>query len=237
MTSRLPPNIAQRTAHTARNAARHAGRWLTATAAAVSIALASAVPARAGAYEDFFKAVSLDDAVAVERLLQRGFDANSVDETGQGALFLAMRDGAFKVAATLLKSPGLKVDQPNSAGETALMMAALRGHEEWLPQLVAQGAAIERDGWTPLHYAATGPQPATVAWLLERGARIDTRSPNGTTPLMMAARYGSEESVDLLLRRGADPKLRNQLNLTAADFARLAAREGLSQRLSAAAQR
>jgi ankyrin repeat protein len=207
-------------------------------AAAVSIALAAGTPpAHAGTYEDFFKAVSLDDASTVERLLQRGFDPNSVDEAGQGALFLAMREGAFKVATTLLKSPGLKVDQPNSAGETALMMAALRGHEDWLPQLVAQGAGIEREGWTPLHYAATGPQPATVAWLLERGARVDTRSPNGTTPLMMAARYGSEESVDLLLRRGADPKLRNQLNLTAADFARLAARDRLAQRLVAASAR
>jgi ankyrin repeat protein len=207
-------------------------------AAAVSIALAAAtVPAHAGTYEDFFKAVSLDDASTVERLLQRGFDPNSVDEAGQGALFLAMREGAFKVAAALLKSPGLKVDQANSAGETALMMAALRGHDEWLPKLMAQGAGIERDGWTPLHYAATGPQPATVAWLLERGARVDARSPNGTTPLMMAARYGSEESVDLLLRRGADPKLRNQLDLTAADFARLAARDPLAQRLSTAAAR
>jgi ankyrin repeat protein len=210
-------------------------KWLAATAVVMSIVLIS--PAQAGAYEDFFKAVSLDDAAAVERLLQRGFDANSVDEAGQGALFLAMREGAFKVASTLLKSPGLKVDQPNSAGETALMMAALRGHEEWLPRLVAQGAAIEREGWTPLHYAATGPQPATVGWLLERGARVDSLSPNGTTPLMMAARYGSEESVDLLLRRGADPKLRNQLNLTAADFARLAAREGLAKRLAEAAVR
>jgi uncharacterized protein len=210
-------------------------KWLAATAVVMSIVLTSS--AQAGAYEDFFKAVSLDDAAAVERLLQRGFDANSVDEAGQGALFLAMREGAFKVASTLLKSPGLKVDQPNSAGETALMMAALRGHEEWLPRLVAQGAAIEREGWTPLHYAATGPQPATVGWLLERGARVDSRSPNGTTPLMMAARYGSEESVDLLLRRGADPKLRNQLNLTAADFARLAAREGLAKRLAEAAVR
>ena len=215
----------------------HAARRLLAAGAVSIVMAAGAVTAHAGTYEDFFKAVSLDDASTVERLLQRGFDPNSVDEAGQGALFLAMREGAFKVAATLLKAPGLKVDQPNSAGETPLMMAALRGHEEWLPQLVAQGAGIEREGWTPLHYAATGPQPATVAWLLERGAQVDSRSPNGTTALMMAARYGSEESVDLLLRRGADPKLRNQLDLTAADFARRAGREGLAQRLAAAAAR
>lgn len=212
-------------------------RALGTAAAALGIALAASLPARAGAYEDFFKAVTFDDAATIEQLLRRGFDPNSVDEAGQGALFLAMREGSFKVAAALLKAPGLKVDQANDAGETPLMMAALRGHEDWLPQLVAQGAGIDREGWTPLHYAATGPQPAAVAWLLERGARADARSPNGTTPLMMAARYGSEESVDILLRRGADPKLRNQLNLTAADFARVAGRESLAQRLAAAAGR
>jgi uncharacterized protein len=206
-------------------------------AAAASLSLMVAMPARAGAYEDFFKAVSLDDAAGVQRLLQRGFDPNTVDESGQGGLFLAMREGAFKVADVLLKAPGLKVDQANGSGETALMMAALRGHGDWLPRLVAQGAGIEREGWTPLHYAATGPEPRTVAWLLERGARVDVRSPNGTTPLMMAARYGTEDAVDHLLRQGADARLRNQLDLTAADFARLAGRERLAERLRTAAQR
>lgn len=200
-------------------------------------ALVAAAPAQAGIYDDYFKAVSLDDAATVERLLQRGFDPNSVDDAGQGGLLLAMREGSFKVATALLKAPGLKVDQPNGAGETALMMAALRGHADWLAPLVSKGAGIEREGWTPLHYAATGPEPSTVAWLLERGARIDVRSPNGSTPLMMAARYGAEESVDLLLSKGADPKLRNQLNLSAADFARSAARDRLAERLAATAAR
>jgi ankyrin repeat protein len=207
--------------------------WL----AAGLLALAAASPVQAGAYDDFFKAVALDDAGTVEQLLQRGFDPNAVDEAGQAALYLAMREGSGKVAQVLLKSRDLKVDQANGAGETALMMAALRGRDEWLPRLVAQGAGIEREGWTPLHYAATGPQPSTVGWLLERGARVDARSPNATTPLMMAARYGAEESVDMLLKRGADPKLRNQLDLTAADFARLAGRESLAQRLQAASAR
>lgn len=205
-------------------------RSFTVHCAAALMAMAVG-PARAGAYEDFFKAVSLDDAGAVEQLLQRGFDPNSLDESGQTALYLSLREGAFKVAAALLRSPELKIDQTNSVGETALMMAALKGHDDWVRRLVERGARIDRDGWTPLHYAATGPKPAAVAWLIERGARIDARSPNGTTPLMMAARYGHEESVDVLLRRGADSTLRNQRDLTAADFARLAGREALATRL------
>ena len=69
--------------------------------------------------------------------------------------------------------------------------------------------------------------------LLERGSTVDARSPNGTTPIMLAARYGAEASVDLLLARGADPKARNDLGLAPADFARDGGRDKLSARLAA----
>jgi len=54
--------------------------------------------------------------------------------------------------------------------------------------------------------------------------------------LMMAARYGAEPSVDLLLAAGADLGLRNQLDLSAIDFARQADRETLAKRLAAQAR-
>ena len=46
------------------------------------------------------------------------------------------------------------------------------------------------------------------------------RSPTPNTPLMMAARHGPEESVRLLVQRGANKRLQNDRNLTAADLAR-----------------
>jgi ankyrin repeat protein len=55
--------------------------------------------------------------------------------------------------------------------------------------------------------------------LLEHSAYIDAESPNGTTPLMMAAMYGSPEAVKHLIQAGADLTLKNQLGLTALDFA------------------
>jgi len=50
---------------------------------------------------------------------------------------------------------------------------------------------------------------------------------------MMAAQYGAEESVTLLLAQRADARVRNERGLNAADFARLAGREKLAQRLDA----
>jgi len=115
-------------------------------------------------------------------------------------------------------------------------MAALRGQLDSTQRLLARGAAINRPGWTPLHYAASGPEPKVVALLLERGAAVDAPSPNRTTALMMAARYGSEDSVRLLRARGADLNARNELGLNAADFARLGGRESLTKALEAASR-
>lgn len=198
---------------------------------------------RAGAYEDFFRAVINDDGRTVQNLLGRGFDADARDEKGQTALYLAMREGSFKAAAVLLAHPQTRVDLPNTVGETALMMAALKGHADWVGRLLDRGAnpegnaTIDRPAWTPLHYAASGPAPAAVALLLARGAKVDVRSPNGSTPLMMAAGYGAEDSLDLLLKGGADLRLRNGLGLGPADFARQGGREALTKRLLDAEKR
>lgn len=195
--------------------------------------LATAVvsSARAGAYEDFFQAIEVDDARAVTSLLARGFDPNTLDPKGQSGLHLAFRGGSRRAGLALLSHAGTRVDIANAADETPLMLAALRGDLEACKDLLAKGATVQREGWSPLHYAATGPNPATVKLLLEGGAPVDALSPNGTTPLMMAARYGTEAAVDLLLQHRANPGQKNQLALDVVDFARSSGREALTRRL------
>jgi ankyrin repeat protein len=124
------------------------------------------------------------------------------------------------------------VNAVNTVGESALMMAALKGRTEWCRRLIERGARINQSGWTPLHYAATGSQPEAVILLLERGALVNAESPNRTTPLMMAARYGEERNVQLLLNHKADARKTNDHGLDAAAFAKLGGREQLSQWLA-----
>lgn len=190
--------------------------------------------ARAGSLEEFFHAIGLDDERKVGALLERGFDPNTVDAKGQVGLFLALREESDKVVKRLLAHPAIKLDAANASLETPLMMAALRGRMDWTRQLLDRGAAIERPGWNALHYAASGPESKVVALLLDRGAAIDALAPNGTTALMMAARYGSDDSARLLLARGAAARLKNQAGLQAADFARTAGRDNLAERLEQA---
>lgn len=190
----------------------------------------------AGAYEDFFKAIELDDATAVRRLLERGMDPDTRDPRGQLALYVALRDESLRVADVLLSHPGLHVDLPNAVGETPLMMAALRGQFEIAQRLYARGATVERPGWTPLHYAASGPSLDLLRWLLELRAPINARSPDGTTALMLAAGYGLIDATDELLQRGADATARNERGLDAAEFARRAGRDALAARIEAVAK-
>lgn len=187
---------------------------------------------KAGSYEDFFRAVNVDNAETVKNLLERGFDPNSVSEQGQVGLFVALRDGSPRVASALIADPRTAIDTASANGETPVMMAALRGDVLWTTRLLERGALLNRSGWTALHYAATGPGTAVVSLLLGRGAAIEAPSPNGTTPLMMAARYGPEDTVDLLLSRGASLTARNIQGLTVADFARLSGRDKLATRLA-----
>ena len=196
----------------------------------VAIAFSSA---NAGAYEDFFLAVNRDDGDTVRSLLQRGLDPNSRSPEGQTGLHLALRDRSQRVADALWASSTLDVDIVNGSGETPLMLVALRGDLAWVRRLVERGAKIHREGWSPIHYAATGNEPKVVALLLDRGAPVDAVSPNRSTPLMMAARYGAEGNVDLLLARGADRRLRNDRDLDASGFAKLGGREFLVPRLDA----
>jgi ankyrin repeat protein len=191
----------------------------------------------ADSFVRFFRAVNVDDARTVTRLLNEGFDPNAVNTQGQPALVQALRDESPRVVEVLLAHPQLRLDATTAADETALMMAALAGQLGFVKQLAERGAQINREGWTPLHYAASSMEPPVVAYLLQRGALVDAPSPNRTTPLMMAARYGVEDSALLLLQRGADTTLRNDQGLSAADFARAAGRERLAERLQAARPR
>lgn len=179
----------------------------------------------AGSYDDFFKAIQLDQPAPIAALLKRGFDPNTLSPDGTPALIKAMQEQSFKAAQALVDAPDIRPDVRNEVDESALMLAALRGQEALVVQLVARGAAVNKSGWTPLHYAATGGHVRIAAFLIGARADLNAESPNGTTPLMMAAMYGNAATVQLLLESGAEAYPRNDHGLSAEDFAMRAGRE------------
>lgn len=179
----------------------------------------------AGSYDDFFKAIQLDQPRTVQALLDRGFDPNTVGPDGVPGLIKALQEQSFQVARQLIRHPGTQPDVRNGRDESPLMLAALRGQDSLVIDLVARGAAVNKTGWTPLHYAATGGHVRILAFLIGAQAEINAESPNGTTPLMMAAMYGSGAAVKYLLEAGADAQVVNDQGLSALDFAQRAGRQ------------
>lgn len=193
--------------------------------------------AAAGSYDDFFRAVVGNDGAAIRELVGRGFDPNARDPDGHPAIMRALRADSADAALTLAQLPGTDVNVRNKSGETPLMIAAIKGQMEVCKALIERGAAVNQAGWTPLHYAASSDSLPVLRLLLERRAAVDARAPNGRTPLMQAAMYGSEDVVDALLAAGADSAVRDPKGASADELARGAGRARLAERLAARAVR
>ncbi len=189
-----------------------------------------------GSYEAFFRAIQRDDARALAELQQMGFDLNSPSPDLQPPLHVALSAESWRAAGFLIAQGSVDVEARSTADETPLMMAALKGRLDLVRQLIERRAQVNKPGWTPLHYAAThsGPDaPEITRLMLEHHAYINAESPNGSTPLMMAARYGHATVVKLLLEEGADPLVKNQQGLTAIDFAHQAGRPDVAELIGA----
>ena len=190
--------------------------------------------AQAAPIDELTTAAYRNDGRTVTLLMLRGVNPNDRDARGRSPLDVALREESAKSLQSLLEYPGLDVNTADENGETPLMLAAIKGRLDWVQTLVKKGARINKEGWTPLHYACSGPDKGVAAWLLTQGAEIDSRSPNGSTPMMLAARYGPYDLAEVLLKAGADASLRNEQGLTAADFAQAAERPDLAKKLRSA---
>jgi len=153
---------------------------------------------------------------------------------GTPLVTIAARAGARRVTAYLIAA-GADLNARTPAGETALMLAtyfptegssgSAEDNAAVARMLVEAGATLENEPhhYTPLAYAAYRGKDNMIQYLLKRGARVN---PDGqvqyayvNTPLMMAAMQGHVNTAKLLLRAGADPRVRIVNGHTAAELA------------------
>ncbi|MCC6535499.1 MAG: ankyrin repeat domain-containing protein [Burkholderiales bacterium] len=152
---------------------------------------------------------------------------------GTPLITIAARAGAVQVVEYLIRA-GADLNARTPAGETALMLAAYfptdgsdasGRHEKVARSLVEAGATLENEPhhYTPLAYAAYRGHDHMIAYLLKHGARVNPGANPGysyvNTPLMMAAMQGNVSSALLLLRAGADARVRVVDGHTAAELA------------------
>ena len=117
---------------------------------------------------------------------------------------------------------------PQEVLDEALVWACKSGRIAVLARLVEAGARLDADPYrgTPLIWAAVCNRPEAVAWLLDCGADINQKATfgglshgQGITALHMAAQYGQLEVVRLLVERGADRTIKDDLYRATAEGA------------------
>jgi uncharacterized protein len=183
-------------------------------------------------YASFFRAILFDDEPEVRRMLLKGFNPNSLTEEGVPAISYAMVSEANKTVRTLLLSDRLDVNQQDLNGDTPIMVASLLNNSAWVASLLSKGAKLKGTGnWTALHYAAASGSTEAMTLLINAGADVNAKSPNGTTALMMAARENHPESARLLLKSGANAGDKNQSGYTAAGYAIKSKNEALAKEI------
>ena len=169
---------------------------------------------------EFAWAVENNNQQKVKGWLDEGLDPEFQGSQIGNGLMIAAWHGNIPMMALFVER-GANPRRVNQNGEQALQLAAWNGHLEAVQWLLDHGATINRSGndWGALHYAVFNGHTELAQFLIGRGAEINAKSPNGSTPLMMAAREGREDLVKTLLDAGADVKARNDWGDNALTFA------------------
>lgn len=167
--------------------------------------------------------------------LSREFSLNLTSlrgPNGLGVIHAAAQKGRIELLEKLLdEGADFNVDDKTSAADgqrTALVFAAQNGHSDVVKALIDRNASVnvnestfvsynfrhehEHDDdylkWSnPLHSAAFRGHSDIAEILLDHGARVDSRTLDGTSPIFLASQSGHLELVKLLIERGSNASL------------------------------
>lgn len=193
-------------------------------------------PAKAADPKDFWFYIINDHDQQLRDLLRKGMDPNRKSPNQQTPLTLAARENSWKAFDVLLASPKIDVNLPNSHNETPLMYTALVGDLPRTQQILSKGARVNQPGWSALHYAAIKGHTKIVSLLISKGANVNEHSPDGDTPLILAVRSGDVDTVQALIKAGADPLLSNFKAQNAIETAKSEGRKPLATALEKIAE-
>jgi ankyrin repeat protein len=152
--------------------------------------------------------------------------------------FDAARQGRDDLLDGLIQS-GMKPDERDAKGYTALILAAYNGQAKTVDLLIQKGAnpcATDAKGNSSLMGVAFKGETAIAQRLIAVHCDVNARNGSGQTALMMAAMFGQTDVVKLLLMNGANPELRDQAGNTAVSLAQRQANPQMVALLAQAAK-
>ena len=165
----------------------------------------------------------------VDRLLGRGADPNTSVKGGETVLMTAARAGRTDAVRALVDAGADVNAREATRGQTALMWAAAEGHADVVQYLVQRGADMKAvshgpssepditdgaslykrntprvDIFTPLQFAVRAGRVEATGTLLEAGANLEDRTPQGLDLLTLTIANAHYDMAVFLIERGAD---------------------------------
>jgi len=161
----------------------------------------------------------------IDALLKQKAEVNTKDLHGCSALHYASNIGNVAIMKLLIKSgKNLDIDTQTNQGLSALLLTSTSyGDLESMKLLIANGANVHKvsvEYGTPLHQVAAHGHLNKFKYLIsETTIDINSPTPAGTTPLMLAIKEKQFELVKALLQEKAQVNAQRNDGLSALHFA------------------
>nr|XP_058963131.1 putative ankyrin repeat protein RF_0381 isoform X2 [Pocillopora verrucosa] len=142
---------------------------------------------------------------AVKSLIERGADPSLTDNKGGNTLHYAAQGGDTDIIS-LIHTHLPNIESKTGEGLTPLMMAAYTGKLHAVKWFLEKGATVaceSNSGWNTLHYAASGGDTDIISLIHTHLPNIESKTDQGSTPLMVAAFNGKLHAVKWFLEKGA----------------------------------
>jgi ankyrin repeat protein len=156
-------------------------------------------------YTPLHHAVMSGHVTIAAKLLEYGSTVNSLDSENRTALHVAVQSGP-KGFARLLHETG--IDEPKKKSMMPLQSAFRTEDVEAVKFLLENGAhvnIVDRQGKTPLLYAAQHGSVTLIRLLIDAGADPSIQNPDGGSLLTLAAASGNEMVAKLALEKEGVP--------------------------------
>ncbi len=165
------------------------------------------------------------NSIAVKKLLSEGAEINGKSNRGYTALITAAR-GNYAETVSLLIENGADVNAKDDDGDSAIMFAITHDNAEMMQDLLLHNADVnitDKRGATPLMRAASLGKSELVRLILSKklnlNVKIDAVDNDFFSALMIAAKLGNLETVEILINAGADPDKKSSYGATALSLA------------------
>jgi ankyrin repeat protein len=157
------------------------------------------------------QAASAGDEEILQSALDEGANLVARDADGQTSLHLAILHDHESMVRMLLKK-GADIEATTQKGGKPLYNAAEMGNLRLVDLLLQFRADVESRNTirktTALYQAVSKENLEVARFLLDHGADVDAKDPNGYTPLFSAVSQGNLDLVEMLLQYGASKKTR-----------------------------